>query len=198
MKSTEASKWRITVLVFGLAVALQLSAQDATPTPEQEASPAAQNSPTRPTDSTSQVTAETSTAAAEQTSIEKRLNSAATVLDEIMIVSEKGIPQDAFKDAKCILVIPSTLRVAFVFGGEHGKGVATCRSAAGWTAPAPVGMTGGSWGVQAGGEAVDLVMLVMSNKGMDALLTNKFKIGADASGAASPVGREASGSTAFF
>jgi lipid-binding SYLF domain-containing protein len=144
----------------------------------------------------SKTAAETSkNATGEKTDIEKRLDAAATVLDEIMKVPEKGIPQDAFTSAKCVVVIPSTVKIALVFGGEHGKGVATCRTANGWSAPVPVDLTGGSWGLQIGGEAVDLVMLVMSEKGMDALLTNKFKIGASASGAAGPVGRQASGST---
>lgn len=144
----------------------------------------------------SKTAAETSkNTAGEKTDIEKRLDASATVLDEIMKVPEKGIPQDAFTSAKCVVVIPSTVKLALVFGGEHGKGAATCHTAKGWSAPVPVGLSGGSWGLQAGGEAVDLVMLVMSRKGMDALLTNKFKIGASASGAAGPVGREASGST---
>jgi SH3 domain-containing YSC84-like protein 1 len=144
----------------------------------------------------SKTAAETSKAATgEKTDIEKRLDNSGSVLDEIMKVPEKGIPQDAFTSAKCVVVIPSTVKIALVFGGEHGKGVATCHSANGWSAPVPVDLTGGSWGLQVGGEAVDLVMLVMSQKGMDALLGNKFKIGASASGAAGPVGRQAGGST---
>lgn len=161
----------------------------------------AQDTTSQDTDKTSSTTthhktaAETSKDAGQSTDIEKRLNNAATVIDEIMKVPEKGIPQDAFTDAKCLVVIPSLVRIALMFGGEHGKGVATCHTSNGWSAPAPVDLTGGSWGLQAGGEAIDLVMLVMSQKGMDALLTNKFKVGADASGAAGPVGRQASGST---
>jgi len=144
----------------------------------------------------SKTAAETSkNATGEKTDIEKRLDASATVLEEIMKVPEKGIPQDAFTSAKCVVVIPSTFKIALVFGGEHRKGVATCHNSNSWSAPVPVDLTGGSWGLQAGGEAVDLVMLVMSQKGMDALLTNKFKIGASASGAAGPVGRQASGST---
>jgi len=153
-------------------------------------------------DSATKATAPSKTAAevsknatGEKTDMEKRLDAAATVLDETMKVPEKGIPQDAFASAKCVVVIPSTVKIALGFGGEHGKGAATCRTANGWSAPVPVSLTGGSWGLQIGGEAVDLVMLVMSKKGMDALLTNKFKIGASASGAAGPVGRQASGST---
>jgi lipid-binding SYLF domain-containing protein len=134
-------------------------------------------------------------ASGQETDIAKRLDAAADVLDAIMKVPEKGIPEDALTHAKCVVVIPSTVKIAFMFGGEHGKGVATCRTNNGWSAPAPVGIAGGSWGLQAGGEAVDLVMLVMSQKGLDSLLTDKFKIGASASGAAGPVGRQAEGST---
>jgi SH3 domain-containing YSC84-like protein 1 len=87
------------------------------------------------------------------------------------------------------------IHIAVGFGGRHGKGVATCRTADGWSAPAPVDLTGGSWGLQLGGQAIDLVMLVMNEKGMQHLLSSKFKIGAEASGAAGPVGRQAAGST---
>jgi lipid-binding SYLF domain-containing protein len=87
------------------------------------------------------------------------------------------------------------VKIAIGFGGSHGKGVATCRTATGWSAPAPFSITGGSWGLQLGGQAVDLVMLVMNKKGMDALLSSKFKIGGDASAAAGPVGRSAAADT---
>ena len=87
------------------------------------------------------------------------------------------------------------VKVALGFGGSHGKGVATCRTAGGWSAPAPITVTGGSWGLQLGGQAVDLVMLVMNDKGMEHLLSSKFKIGADASEAAGPVGHHASADT---
>jgi lipid-binding SYLF domain-containing protein len=87
------------------------------------------------------------------------------------------------------------VKIAIGFGGNHGKGVATCRTAHGWSAPAPITVTGGSWGLQLGGQAVDLVMLVMNDKGMEHLLSSKFKIGADASAAAGPVGRDAAADT---
>lgn len=176
---------------FSLILACGVFAQDTTT--QQNSSD--QSNTTKPLPP-SKTAAETSkNATGEKTDMEKRLDASATVLDEIMKIPEKGIPQDAFTSAKCVVVIPSTVKVALVFGGEHGKGAATCRSSNGWSAPVPVDLTGGSWGLQVGGEAVDLVMLVMSQKGMDALLTNKFKIGASASGAAGPVGRHASGST---
>jgi lipid-binding SYLF domain-containing protein len=87
------------------------------------------------------------------------------------------------------------IKIAIGFGGNHGKGVATCRTATGWSAPAPFSIAGGSWGLQIGGQAIDLVMLVMNQKGMDALLSSKFKVGADASAAAGPVGRQTEAST---
>src|SRR5215471_2439652 len=129
------------------------------------------------------------------TDIVKRLNNSASVLDEIMQTPDKGIPQDILKDAKCIVVVPSMINIAVGFGGRHGKGVATCRTTHGWSAPAPITITGGSWGLQIGGQATDLVMLVMNQRGMDHLLSSKFKIGAEATGAAGPVGRQVEGST---
>jgi lipid-binding SYLF domain-containing protein len=92
-------------------------------------------------------------------------------------------------------VVPSMVKIAIGFGGSHGKGVATCRTAHGWSAPAPFSVTGGSWGLQIGGQAIDLVMLIMNQKGMDALLSSKFKVGADVSAAAGPVGRSANADT---
>jgi lipid-binding SYLF domain-containing protein len=130
-----------------------------------------------------------------QSDIEKRIHNATTVLDEIMGTPDKAIPDKVMSDAKCIAVIPSMVRIAVGFGGSHGKGVATCRTAHGWSAPAPITITGGSWGLQLGGEAVDLVLVVMNQKGMDHLLSAKFKIGAEASGAAGPVGRDAGADT---
>src|SRR5215469_12553280 len=129
------------------------------------------------------------------TDIVKRMNNAAGVLDEIMGTPDKGIPKDILADAKCIAVVPSMVNIAVGIGGRHGKGVATCRTPHGWSAPAPITTTGGSWGLQIGGEATDLVMLVMNQRGMDHLLSSKFKIGAEASGAAGPVGRQVAGDT---
>ncbi len=128
--------------------------------------------------------------------IDKRLDNSAKVLDEIMSVKDKAIPDKVMEHAKCIAVIPSMVKIAVGFGGNHGKGVATCRTASGaWSAPAPVTITGGSWGLQLGGQAVDLVMVVMNQSGMDHLLSSKFKLGADASAAAGPVGRDAGADT---
>src|SRR5262249_39107069 len=99
------------------------------------------------------------------------------------------------RDAKCVAVIPSMVKIAIGFGGNHGKGVATCRTEHGWSAPAPITITGGSWGLQLGGQAVDLVMIVTNDSGMEHLLSSKFKLGADASAAAGPVGRDAAADT---
>jgi lipid-binding SYLF domain-containing protein len=131
----------------------------------------------------------------DQTDIEKRIRNAGQVLDEIMGIKENAIPDKIMSDAECVAVVPSMVKIAIGFGGSHGKGVATCRTAQGWSAPAPFSVTGGSWGLQIGGQAIDLVMLVMNQKGMDALLSSKFKIGADASAAAGPVGRQAAADT---
>jgi lipid-binding SYLF domain-containing protein len=131
----------------------------------------------------------------DQTDIEKRIDASATVLNEIMATPDKAIPDKIMDDAKCIAVIPSMVKVALVFGGNHGKGVATCRTSSGWSAPAPITVTGGSWGLQLGGQAIDLVMVVMNDQGMQHLLSSKFKLGADASAAAGPVGRDAAADT---
>ena len=131
----------------------------------------------------------------DQSDVEKRIQNAATVLDEIMAVKDKAIPDKIMGDAECVAVVPSMVKIAIGIGGNHGKGVATCKTANGWSAPAPFSITGGSWGLQIGAQGVDLVMLVMNQKGMDALLSSKFKVGADASAAAGPVGRQAAADT---
>jgi SH3 domain-containing YSC84-like protein 1 len=132
----------------------------------------------------------------DQSDIAKRLDSAANVLTEIMSVPDKAIPDKVMSDAKCIAVIPSMVKIAVGFGGNHGKGVATCRTESGaWSAPAPITISGGSFGLQLGGQAVDLVMIVTNDQGMQHLLSSKFKLGADASAAAGPVGRDAAADT---
>ncbi len=131
----------------------------------------------------------------DRSDIDKRIEASATVLDEIMSTPDKAIPDKIMRDAKCIAVVPSMVKIAVVFGGNHGKGVATCRTEHGWSAPAPITITGGSWGLQLGGQAVDLVMVVTNEKGMQQLLSSKFKLGGDASAAAGPVGRTADADT---
>jgi len=134
-------------------------------------------------------------AADEASKAVKRVEGAATVLDEIQSAPDKGMPEEVLGSAECVAVVPSLLKGGFVFGGRYGKGVASCRTPKGWSAPAFFTIEGGSFGLQIGGEAVDLVMLIMNNDGMQNLLSSKFKLGADASAAAGPVGRHASADT---
>jgi SH3 domain-containing YSC84-like protein 1 len=124
-----------------------------------------------------------------------RLENARKVLHEIMGTPDKGIPEEVLEHAKCVAVVPQLMKGGFVFGAKHGKGVATCRTAKGWSAPAFITVSGGSWGLQIGVEAVDLVMIVQNEKGMQKLLSSNFQLGADASAAAGPVGRHASAGT---
>jgi Uncharacterized conserved protein len=131
----------------------------------------------------------------EDSDIDKRVDNAGKVLGEIMGTPDKAIPDKIMREAKCIAVVPSMVKVAVGFGGSHGKGVATCRTEHGWSAPAPLTITGGSWGLQLGGQAIDLVMIVMNDQGMQHLLSSHFKLGADASAAAGPVGRDAAAGT---
>ena len=125
----------------------------------------------------------------------ERLGNATTVLHEIMGMPDKGIPEEVLEHAKCVAVVPHMIKGGFVFGGKGGKGVATCRTANGWSAPAFITISGGNWGLQIGVEAVDLVMIIQNEKGMQRLLSSNFHVGADASAAAGPVGRHAEAGT---
>lgn len=126
----------------------------------------------------------------------ERLERASDVLHEIVSAPDRGIPREVIENAKCVAVVPSMLKAGFVFGGKHGKGVVTCRTENGnWSAPTFFSITGGSWGLQIGVQGVDLVMTVMNEKGMQAMLSNKFELGGSASVAAGPVGRHASAGT---
>ena len=124
-----------------------------------------------------------------------RLENATNVVHEIMSAPDSGIPEEVLEHAKCVAVVPHMVKGGFIFGGKHGKGVATCRTADGWSAPAFITISGGSWGLQIGIEGVDLVMIIQNEKGMQKLLDSNFKLGADASAAAGPVGRHASAGT---
>jgi lipid-binding SYLF domain-containing protein len=124
-----------------------------------------------------------------------RLEHASAVLHEVMAAPDKGIPEEVLDHAKCIAVVPHMVKGGFVFGAQGGKGVATCRTASGWSAPAFFTIGGGSWGLQIGVEGIDLVMIIQSDHGMEHLLSSKFQIGGDASAAAGPVGRHASADT---
>jgi len=132
---------------------------------------------------------------AERDKVLARLDDSSKVLNELLGAPDKGIPNDVLEKAKCVAVVPSMIKGGFIFGAEHGRGVATCRTSRGWSAPAFFVMTGGSWGAQIGAEGVDLVMLIMNDEGMNNLLSSKFKLGGSGSVAAGPVGREASAST---
>jgi len=125
----------------------------------------------------------------------ERLGNATTVLHEIMGMPDKGIPEEVLEHAKCVAVVPHMIKGGFVFGGKGGKGVATCRTANGWSAPAFITISGGNWGLQIGVEAVDLVMIIQNEKGMQKLLSSNFHVGADASAAAGPIGRHAEAGT---
>jgi len=124
-----------------------------------------------------------------------RLQDGATVIKEIMSAPDSGVPEEVINKAQCIAVIPSMLKAAFGVGGAYGKGVASCRTDKGWSAPAFFSLRGGSFGFQIGGQAADIVMLIMNDRGMNDLLRSKVKLGADASVAAGPVGRHADAST---
>ena len=117
------------------------------------------------------------------------------VLHEIMSAPDRGIPEEVLEHAKCVAVVPHLLKGGFVFGAENGRGVATCRTENGWSAPAFFAITGGSWGLQIGVEGIDLVLIIQNEKGMQQLIGSKFELGADASAAAGPVGRHASADT---
>jgi len=124
-----------------------------------------------------------------------RLQKSAEGLTQIANAPDKGIPEEVLDKAKCIAVVPHLVKGGFVFGGKHGRGVATCRTASGWSAPAFISVGGGSWGLQIGAEGVDLIMLIMNDKGMQQLLSSKFQISGEGSAAAGPVGRHASAGT---
>jgi lipid-binding SYLF domain-containing protein len=124
-----------------------------------------------------------------------RVQAAGDVLNEIESAPDSGIPAEILSRSECVAVVPSMLKGGFIVGAKYGRGVASCRTAKGWSAPAFFMVTGGSVGFQIGGQAVDLVMLIMNNDGMQHLLSSQFALGADASVAAGPVGRHAEGNT---
>jgi len=127
--------------------------------------------------------------------VQNRLDNATLVLHQIMSAPDRGIPEEVLEHARCIAVVPHMIKGGLVFGVENGKGIATCRTANGWSAPAFFAITGGSWGLQIGVEGVDLVMVFQGDRGMLRLEDAKFQIGADASAAAGPVGRHATADT---
>lgn len=132
-----------------------------------------------------------------QKDVDKRLDAAALVMKEIMSTPDKSIPQDLLNKSQCVVVVPGLKKGAFIIGGKYGRGFVSCRHAngIGWSAPGAVRVEGGSFGFQIGGAETDVVMLIMNQGGMNKLLTSKFTLGADASVAAGPLGRESSAQT---
>lgn len=141
------------------------------------------------------LTASLSWAASDRQEAVDRLQESGKVLQEIMQAPDKGIPEEVVDASKCIAVVPNMIKGGFIFGAKHGKGVASCRTASGWSAPSFFTISGGSWGAQIGAQGVDLVLMIMNEQGMKNLLSNKFQIGGEASAAAGPVGRHASAGT---
>jgi lipid-binding SYLF domain-containing protein len=121
----------------------------------------------------------------------ERLQAAADVMHSIQEAPDHGIPNSVFDDTKCVIVVPHLIKGGFVFGAKHGRGVVTCRTPDGWSAPAFISIGGGSWGLQIGVEEVDLVMLVMNDRGVQHLLSSKFELSGEGAVAAGPVGRQA-------
>jgi SH3 domain-containing YSC84-like protein 1 len=136
-------------------------------------------------------------AAEKESKVADRLDASADVLTDMMKASDKGIPQDLINKAQCVVVVPNMKKAGFIFGAKYGRGFAMCRrpGGAGWTAPASMRIEGGSFGLQIGGSESDLILLVMNDSGMKHLLADKFTIGAEAAGAAGPVGRETTAQT---
>ncbi len=134
-------------------------------------------------------------AAASRSDLQERIDSAKEVLDQIMSADDKNIPSNILEHATCVGVVPGLVKGAFIFGAQYGQGVVTCRTGHGWSAPVFIRMAGGSWGLQIGGQSTDLVLIAVNQHGFQDLLKNKFKIGADASAAAGPVGRRGEAST---
>ena len=132
---------------------------------------------------------------AQEESPDKRLRAATDTLHEIMATPDRAIPRGLLDRARCIVIVPGMKKAAIVVGGEYGRGFVMCRNEARWSAPAPVRLAGGSFGVQLGADSTDVVMLAMNEHGMQRLLSDKFKVGADASAAAGPVGRDAAANT---
>src|SRR5512133_1564488 len=131
----------------------------------------------------------------ERAEVLNRMSDAGKVLTELTNAPDQGIPENVLAEAKCVAIVPDMVKGGFIVGGQHGRGVATCRTSNGWTAPAFFTLTGGNWGAQIGAESVDLVMLIMNDQGMQQLLSANWKLGGEASAAAGPVGREASANT---
>jgi len=137
----------------------------------------------------------TTLAASSREDLQARIDAAKVVLDQIMAAQDRSIPLNILEQATCVAVVPGMIKGAFVFGGQYGQGVVTCRTGHGWSAPVFIRMAGGSFGFQIGGQSTDLVLVAVNDRGLQDLLKNKFKIGGDASAAAGPVGRSGQAAT---
>jgi SH3 domain-containing YSC84-like protein 1 len=134
-------------------------------------------------------------AADDKDKLDSRLDASRTVIEQIMSVPDKSVPDSIARQAVCVAVVPGVVKGAFIFGAEYGQGVVTCRTSTGWSAPVFIRLAGGSFGFQIGGQGTDLVLVAINHKGFQDLLEDKFKIGGDAAAAAGPVGRDAQAST---
>jgi len=134
-------------------------------------------------------------AAASRDTLQLRLNSAKSVLDEVMGASDRSIPLNILEQATCVAVVPGMVKGAFIFGAQYGQGVVTCRTGHGWSAPVFIRMAGGSFGFQIGAQSTDLMLVAVNERGFQDLLRSKFKIGGDAAASAGPVGRNSQAAT---
>ena len=134
-------------------------------------------------------------AASSRENLQNRIDAAERVMHEIMTASDNSIPMNILQQATCVGVVPGLKKGAFIWGGQYGQGVVTCRTGHGWSAPVFIRMAGGSFGLQIGGQSTDLVLVAVNDRGFQDLLKSKFKIGGDASAAAGPVGRNSTAST---
>jgi len=134
-------------------------------------------------------------AASSREDLQKRIEAARQVLDEIMKAQDNSIPMGILEQATCVGVVPGMVKGAFIFGGQYGQGVVTCRTGHGWSAPVFIRLAGGSFGFQIGGQSTDLVLVAVNERGFQDLLKSKFKIGGDAAAAAGPVGRNTQAAT---
>ena len=131
----------------------------------------------------------------QKSQVADRVQMATDDLNQLMNTPDAEVPQTILAKAKCVAVIPDMVKGGFVIGGKHGRGLATCRTGNGWSAPAPITVTGGSWGAQIGVQSADVVLLFMNQGAVDSLLHDKLKLGGEASIAAGPVGRDAQAAT---
>jgi lipid-binding SYLF domain-containing protein len=134
-------------------------------------------------------------AASKKADLQARIDAAKVVLDQIMAAGDKSIPLNILQKATCVGIVPGMKKGAFIVGAQYGQGVVTCRTGHGWSAPVFIRMEGGSFGLQLGGQAVDLVLVAVNDRGFQDLLKDKFKVGGDAAASAGPVGRNTEAAT---